>query len=326
MTTERLNRALAVVVCALLLVASGSLDLTLLCAMADSSEYPEPSYLVVITYEDWDDLQRLAPLGLHLLDLRESVLAAIVTPQELATLRSMGFAVRVLDAPATPEQYYLVTLPLSGETAPLYWHGQVFPYVAGVFILKADPAEAELLPGKGFFIKKLFGPIVLPTSPRSAEAVTPTVLIQEHNPLIQDLVNSVSQTLIYDTICELQDDEQLSTVCDAEGSRYSYSLELAEDFGISVEFVNGSFISQGADDLVDRAFADCDGGLSLDPHADRAYEELGLEVRDFDVVFAFPWPNEEELTAELFERFAARGALLLTYCDSNPIRLRRKVV
>ena len=107
---------------------------------------------------------------------------------------------------------------------------------------------------------------------------------------------------------------------------YHASRELAEDFGIPVEFVNGSFISRGADDLIDRAFADCDGGLSLDPHADQAYEELGLEIRDFDMVFAFPWPNDEELTAKLFERFAARGALLLTYCESNSLRLRRKVV
>ena len=200
-----------------------------LSAMADSPEYSEPPYLVVITYDNWDDLQRLTSLGLNVLDLQEDVLAAIVTSQELATLRSLGFAVRILDAPARPEKYYLVTLPPSGDTVALYRRGQVFPYVAGAFILKADPTEAELLPGEGFFIKKLFGPIVLPTSPRSAEAVTSTVLIQEHNPLIQDLVNSVSQTLIYNTICELQDDEHLPTVCDAEGSRYSYSLELAEE-------------------------------------------------------------------------------------------------
>ncbi len=106
---------------------------------------------------------------------------------------------------------------------------------------------------------------------------------------------------------------------------FDASLKLAEDFGIPVEFINGSFISQGADDLVDRAFAECDGGLSLDPHADHAYDELGMEVRDFDVVFAFPWPNDEELTADLFERYAARGALLLTYSDPDCIRMRRKV-
>lgn len=106
---------------------------------------------------------------------------------------------------------------------------------------------------------------------------------------------------------------------------FDASLELAEDFGIPVEFINGSFISQGADDLVDRAFADCDGGLSLEPHADHAYDELGLEVGDFDVVFSFPWPNDEELTAALFERFAAHGALLLTHGDPDFMRLRRKV-
>lgn len=106
---------------------------------------------------------------------------------------------------------------------------------------------------------------------------------------------------------------------------FDASLELAEDFDIPVEFINGSFISQGADDLVDRAFAEYDGGLSLDPHADHAYDELGLEARDFDVIFAYPWPNDEELTAELFERFAAHGALLLTYSEPSSIRLRRKV-
>jgi hypothetical protein len=105
---------------------------------------------------------------------------------------------------------------------------------------------------------------------------------------------------------------------------FDASLELAEDFDVPVELLLGSFIPPGADDLIDRAFADCDGGLSLDPHADHTYDELGLEIRDFDVIFAFPWPNDEELTAQLFERFAARGALLLTYSDSNAVRLRRK--
>ena len=107
---------------------------------------------------------------------------------------------------------------------------------------------------------------------------------------------------------------------------FDASLELADDFGIRVKFMNGSFVAQGADDLVERAFVDCDGGLSLDPQADHTYAELGLEIRDFDVVFAFPWPNDEELTAGLFERFAARGALLLTYSELSSVRLRRKVV
>lgn len=240
--TKRLNRALAVMVCALLLVASGDLHMTPLRAMAGSSEYLESAYLVVITYDNWDDLQRLASLGLHLLDLQEDVLAAMVTPQELAALHSMGFAVRILDAPATPEKYYLVTLPPSGDTVALYRRGQVFPYVAGGFILKADPAEAELLPGEGFFIKKLFGPIVLPTAPPSAEAVAPTVLIQAYNPFIQNLVNTVSQTHISNTIRDLQDDDSYPG-WDAGRSRYSYSPELA----IERDYVRGRMEALGLD-------------------------------------------------------------------------------
>ena len=39
-----------------------------LAVQADFSASSEPSYLVIIRYEDWDDLQRLAALELNLLD------------------------------------------------------------------------------------------------------------------------------------------------------------------------------------------------------------------------------------------------------------------
>jgi uncharacterized repeat protein (TIGR01451 family) len=215
----------AIIISVLLLATAGYLDLLPLNAMADSSECLEPSCLVVITYDGWDDLQRLASLEFTPLDLQEDVMAAIVTPQELVALRRMGFDVRVLDTPSTPGQYYLVTSPSSGETGPLYRHGSVFPYVPGTFILKADRAEAESLAAEGFFIQKLLGPTLLPTSPPSAEVKAPTLLIQVHHPLIQNLVNSVSQTQIYTTILNLQDDDSIPG-WDAQRSRYSYAPEL----------------------------------------------------------------------------------------------------
>jgi uncharacterized repeat protein (TIGR01451 family) len=52
------------------------------------------------------------------------------------------------------------------------------------------------------------------------------VRVQGHDPLIQDLVNAVSQTQVYTTILNLQDDESLPG-WDAERSRYTYSPELA---------------------------------------------------------------------------------------------------
>jgi len=100
--------------------------------------------------------------------------------------------------------------------------------------------------------------------------------------------------------------------------------ELARDFGVAVEFINGSFIPRGADALIDRAYVDFDGAMALDSRTDDTYDQLDLEICDFDLIFAFPWPNDEILTAELFDRFAADGALLLTYHETNGVRLRRK--
>ena len=101
--------------------------------------------------------------------------------------------------------------------------------------------------------------------------------------------------------------------------------ELADDFSIPAEFINGSFIPPGADKLVDQAFLENDGELSLDTRTDDAYFDLGLDLHDFDIVFVFPWPNDEQLMLDLFEQFAADGALLLTYNELDSARLRRKV-
>ena len=42
-------------------------------------------------------------------------------------------------------------------------------------------------------------------------------------------------------------------------------------------------------------------------------------------MFAYPWPGEDDLIANLFERYAAEEALLLTYDQFDSIYLRRKV-
>jgi hypothetical protein len=95
--------------------------------------------------------------------------------------------------------------------------------------------------------------------------------------------------------------------------------ELADEFGLPVEFVRGSFIPPGGDAcLGDGEFA----WLTTDE--DGSQEELGLGPDAFDVIFAYPWPDEERAVAALFERHAAAGALLLTYHSGEDVRLRRK--
>jgi uncharacterized repeat protein (TIGR01451 family) len=251
MISKRLNLILVVIIGVLLIFVDWNYSaLTPSRAMTASAEYFEPSYLVVITYRDQNDLQRLATLKLNLLDLQENVLAAIVTPQELTTLRGLGFAVRILDAPTTPEQYYLVTLPPGKETAPLPQQGQVFTYVADKFILKTKRAEVELLPSQGFFMQKLFGSVAWPTSPPPTTATAPTIRIQGYDPLIQTVLNSVSQTQIYNAIRDLQDDDANSGWDDGR-SRYTFSPELAierdyirnrmEALGLDVRYQNFTY-------------------------------------------------------------------------------------
>jgi hypothetical protein len=104
------------------------------------------------------------------------------------------------------------------------------------------------------------------------------------------------------------------------------SRKLADDFGLPVEFVHGSFIPSGAEADVEEAYADTSAEYFwLVTDADDAYDELGLDPHDFDVVFAYPWPGEEFLIEGLFEKYAAEEALLLTYNKYNSVRIRRKV-
>ena len=50
---------------------------------------------------------------------------------------------------------------------------------------------------------------------------------------------------------------------------------------------------------------------------------MGLEPEEFDLVFAYPWPDEEALIEGLFEGHARAGAMLLTYHADGALRLRR---
>ncbi len=104
------------------------------------------------------------------------------------------------------------------------------------------------------------------------------------------------------------------------------SKRLADDFGLPVEFVHGSFIPPGGGAYADEACANNNAEFSgLVTDADNAYCELGFEPDDFDVVFAYPWPGEEHMIENLFAHYAAEGALLLTYNHYQSVRLRRKV-
>ncbi|HAA72382.1 MAG TPA: hypothetical protein DCE55_24810 [Planctomycetaceae bacterium] len=117
-------------------------------------------------------------------------------------------------------------------------------------------------------------------------------------------------------------------VCGIEIERalVNASRRLADDFCLPVEFVHGSFVPSGAEADVEESHADSSSEYFwLVTDADDTYDELGRGPHDFDVVFAYPWPAEECLIEDIFEKYAAEEALLLTYTAYDSVRLRRKV-
>lgn len=111
-----------------------------------------------------------------------------------------------------------------------------------------------------------------------------------------------------------------------EGCLVDASRRLAHDFDVPVEFVCGSFIPPGGEIYTDEACATAAGDFFwLVTESDDAYEELGRDPDDLDVVFAYPWPDEERVIEDLFDNYAAVGSLLLMHHEYQTVRLKRKV-
>ena len=109
-----------------------------------------------------------------------------------------------------------------------------------------------------------------------------------------------------------------------EGSLVEAAREMADEFDLPVEFIQGSFVPEGAESLLEGA--NQSDVMWLNTESDEAYAEMGMTVRDFDLIYAFPWPGEEDMITNLFEQYASPGALLLTYGHLDGVRIRRKVL
>lgn len=96
---------------------------------------------------------------------------------------------------------------------------------------------------------------------------------------------------------------------EAEPVLVEHSRDLARKWGPDAQFVEGSFIPDdfewdpGQGDEAVRTIIDVPA----------AWQELELEIRDFDLIYSYPWPTEHELYHNVMREFAHRRSMLLTY-------------
>lgn len=105
---------------------------------------------------------------------------------------------------------------------------------------------------------------------------------------------------------------------EAEAKLVSLAESLAVVHGPEARFAHGSFIPDDFDWVPDT------GGLQrtvVDVAA--AYDELDMELRDFDLIYAYPWPDEHAMFRNIIRQFGHRRAMLLCYDAREGMELVR---
>ena len=96
---------------------------------------------------------------------------------------------------------------------------------------------------------------------------------------------------------------------EAELGLVKHSEELARKYGSNARFAHGSFIPDGFE--WDLAGGDYASRTITDIAA--VYDELDMELQDFDLIYAYPWPDEHTLYHNIIRGYGRSDALLLSY-------------
>ncbi len=97
------------------------------------------------------------------------------------------------------------------------------------------------------------------------------------------------------------------------------SSGLAEKYDAQVDFAVGSYVP-GEYDL-NPELADADFRTSFDDEP--AYDEMDMELRDFDIVFVYPWPNERALHRDIMRQCGGSHSLLITFDVREGLSIER---
>lgn len=103
-----------------------------------------------------------------------------------------------------------------------------------------------------------------------------------------------------------------------EPELFETSRELNEEVGAGATFALGSFVPEHFRDEVSLLDAD----FHTPTEGADGYEELGMDLGSFDLVYAYPWPGQEEWMEELVRREAGPHTRFMTYSVSEGFEVR----
>ncbi|MFC1757527.1 hypothetical protein ACFL2H_02005 [Planctomycetota bacterium] len=96
---------------------------------------------------------------------------------------------------------------------------------------------------------------------------------------------------------------------ESEPELVDFSESFAEVYGPDAQFAVGSFIPSefrwdpsSGDEIVRTDF-----------EAPAAYDAFDLELRDFDLIYAYPWPDERSLFENIVRQHGRDGAMMLAF-------------
>jgi len=94
---------------------------------------------------------------------------------------------------------------------------------------------------------------------------------------------------------------------------------LAKRYSADVDFVCGSFVPDGfePDALAGDEF------FRTDSDSTSGYDQLDRELSDFDIVYAYPWPDEQGLFNSIMRRCGGRRSVLIRYDNREGISMHR---
>lgn len=97
------------------------------------------------------------------------------------------------------------------------------------------------------------------------------------------------------------------------------SRDLATKYGSNAIFAEGSFVPEEYD--WNREFGDEHFRTRIDEAS--GYNELDMRLSDFDVVYSYPWPEEQNLHRDIMKQCGGRNSIFLTFNVTEGISKHR---